>query len=280
MSVKWKRDIQVIAGPLTIEPRTVEGENQPVLRIRFDVTKTNNREANKGELAIWNLKETSRTKLQEKDLEVVIKAGYVDSIAQISKSDIQRTIISKEATDWITTIELGDGTKELKKKRINYSARGPQKPGAMLKKAAEALGLDVGNLDEQVKKDGERSVLVELISGYVMSGKASDALDEIASSMGLNFSVQDKKLQFAPKGGHIKTPPLDLSYETGMLGSPQIGEKGAITVASLLDSRMVPLQRVKVNSSVVNGTFIIQKVHHVGDTWGAEWTTGLEMDPL
>lgn len=279
MTAKWKRDIKVTAGPLIIEPRTAEGEDQPVLKMRFDITKTNNREANKAELVIWNLKETSRTKLQERDLEVIIEAGYVDSIEQIFRGDTQRTVIAKEAVDWVVSIELGDGTKELKSKRINESFRGPQKPGQILKKAAEALGLDIGNLEDQIKKDGSRSVLKELISGYVMSGKASDVMDEIASSMGLNYSVQDKKLQVLPKGGWLPNPSIKLSAETGLIGSPQIGEKGGVTAASLLDPRMVPGQLVRVESEVIKGTFVVQKAHHVGDTWGNEWTTEMELNP-
>ena len=183
MSAKWQRDIQVVAGPLTIEPRTAEGEDQPILKMRFDIVSTNNREANKAELAIWNLKESSRTKLQEKNLEVIIKAGYVDSISQIFKGDTQRTVIEKEAVDWIATIELGDGAKELKNARINKSFRGPQKPGAILKELADAVGLDIGNLEEQIKQDGARSVLHEFINGIALSGKWSDKMDDVASSM-------------------------------------------------------------------------------------------------
>jgi hypothetical protein len=278
VTAKWKRDIQVIAGPLTIEPRTEEGENQPMLKMRFDITKTNNREANSAELAIWNLKEESRTLLQPKGLEVIIKAGYVDSIAQIFKADSSRTVNSKELTDWITTIEFE--VKELKSKRINKSLRGPQKAGTILQEAADALGLDIGNVKDQIRSDGARSVLKEFVSGVVLSGKASDVMDEVASSLGLNYSVQDKKLQVLPKNGVLPGPAIDLSVETGMIGSPQIGEKGTVTTATLLDPRMVPGRRVKLDSLVVSGEFKVQKVHHVGDTWGAEWTSELEMDPL
>ena len=92
MTAKWKRDIEVITGPLTIRPRTAEGENQPILKMRFDITKTNNRAFNSAELAIWNLKLESRTLLQPKGLEVIIRAGYVDSLAQIWKGDSVRFI--------------------------------------------------------------------------------------------------------------------------------------------------------------------------------------------
>ena len=278
MTAKWKRDIEVITGPLTIRPRTAEGENQPILKMRFDITKTNNRAFNSAELAIWNLKLESRTLLQPKGLEVIIRAGYVDSLAQIWKGDSARTVNAKDITDWITTIEFED--KELKSKRINKSLRAPQDSGTILKELTDALGLDIGNVKEQIRSNGARSVLKQFVSGVVLSGKVADLMDEYASSMGLNYSVQDKKLQVLPKNGVLPGPAIDLSAETGMLGSPQIGEKGTLTTDTLLDPRMVPGRRVKIDSLVVSGEFKVQKVRHVGDTWGAEWTTELEMDPL
>jgi hypothetical protein len=265
---------------LTIEPRTAEGENQPLLKIRFDITKTNNREANSGQLEIWNLKESSRTLLQPEGQEIIIKAGYVDSLAQIFRCDSQRTVNIKESVEWRTVLELGDGTKELKQKRINKSFRAPQSPGAVLKEAAKELGLDIGNLEEQIRTGGARSILKEFVSGVTLSGKASDVLDEIASSLGLNYSVQDKKLQVLPSRGTLNNPTIKLSVETGMIGSPQIGEEGTVAAASLLDPRMVPGQKVEVDSLVVSGEFVVQEVRHVADTWGHEWTTELELDPL
>jgi hypothetical protein len=247
-----------------------------MLKFKFDVKKSNNREANESTISIWNLKESSRTILQEKGLEVILKAGYIDGISQIVRSDIERTNITHPAVDWIVELELADGAAAMKSRRINKSFRGPQQPGAILKQAAEALGLDPGNLNEQIRTNGARSVLKEWLSGNVLSGKASDVLDEIASSMGLNYSVQDKKLQFLPKNGALSTPAIKVSLETGMVGSPQIGEDGTITVKSLLDPRMVPGQKIDVESLVVSGDFVVANVHHFGDTWGPEWTTEVE----
>jgi len=277
MAELYNRDVRVVAGPLTISPRTEEGASQAMLAIKFSIEKGLDGSANKAALTIYNLTSENRSKLQEKGLEVLIEAGYVGEIAQIFKGDIDKTTIIRETTNWVVKLELEDGGRAKKTARINESLRGPQTPGAILKKAAQALGLDVGNLDEKVNADGARSVLKEFISGFTLSGKADDVLDEVASSLGLKASVQDKSLQLLGKGEATSDPPVKLSGGTGLLGSPSIGEKGAITAVSLLNGRFKPGRRVELESLVVSGTFIADKVKHVGDTWGSDWKTTLEM---
>jgi len=284
MAELFNRDIRLTAGPLTISPRTTTGEAQAVLAVEFDVVKTMDRAANTASISIWNLKEANRTVLQEKGIELVLEAGYVDEVVELFKGDIDKTTIRREATDWVVTLETLDGGRALKSARVNKSLRGPQGAGNVLKQAAEALGLDIGNLKEQVSADGARSVLKQFVSGVVLSGKAEDVVAEVASSLGLNFSVQSKKLQFLPTSGSTSAratsePPAQLNSTSGLIGSPSIGEKGTVKAASLLNGRITPGRRVTLQSAVVSGTFIAQKVHHKGATWGADWTTSLELLP-
>lgn len=284
MATLYNRDIKLIAGPLTISPRTTSGATQPVLAIEFDILRTTDRASNKATIGIWNLKEANRTILQEKGLEMVLQAGYVEEIVELFKGDIDKTTIRRDATDWVITLETLDGGKQSKSARINQSLRGPQSVGQVLKKAAEAMGLDTGNLDEQVSANGARSVLKQFVSSVVLSGKAEDVLDEVASSLGLNFSVQSKKLQFLAKSGTQSAratgePPVQLNSTSGLIGSPSLGEKGTVKALSLLNGRVGPGRRVTLESAVVNGTFIAQKVQHKGQTWGADWTTSLELVP-
>mgnify|MGYP001815327810 CR=1 FL=1 len=280
MATLYNRDIRVIAGPLTIAPRTTSGEAQPMLALTFKVDKDDGREPNKAKLNIWNLTATNRAKLQEKGLEVIIEAGYVDEIVQIFKGDIATSTITRDAVDWVTELELTDGGRQLKSARINESFRGGQPIGQMLKKAADALGLDAGNLAEKVASDGARSVLKELISSVVLSGSAADVVDKLAADMGLKFSVQDKQLTFLAKDEPLPGPAVKLSAGTGLIGSPSIGEKGIVKAKALLNGRIVPGRKVELESVVASGTYVARKVRHSGATWGSDWTTTLEMKAL
>jgi len=277
MADLYNRDIRIIAGPLTIEPRTAAGESQPMLALEFDVSKSLASTPNTATLSIWNLRSENRSKLQEKGLEVTIEAGYVSEIVQIFKGDIDASTISRDSVNWVTRLELTDGGKALKSARINQSFRGGQSVGQMLQKAAEALGLDTGNLADKVKTDGARSALKELVSGVVLSGSASDVVEDLAASMGLKFSVQDKKLSFLAKGEASSEPAIQLDSATGLLGSPSIGEKGVIRAQSLLNGRITPGRRVSLSSAVATGTFITKSLKHKGATWGDAWTTELEL---
>lgn len=279
MAQLYNRDIKVVAGPLTISPRTTSGETQPMMALEFDITKSNER-PNKCEMSIWNLKAENRSKLQEKGLEVIIEAGYVGELTQIFKGDIDKTTTTRDAVNWVTRLQLLDGGAAIKGARINTSLRGGQGAGKVLEEVAGSLGLGLGNLKDKVSSDGARSVLKEFVSGIVLSGKSDDVLEEVSSSMGLKYSVQDKSLQFLGKGEATQEPAVRLDASTGLLGSPAIGEKGSIKALSLLNGVIKPGRKVDLSSVIVSGTFVASKVRHTGATWGDTWTTELEMLPL
>ena len=275
----YNRDIKITAGPLTISPRTADGAEQPMLAIKFDITKTQDRSKNKAKLDIWNLTEDNRSKLQDKGTEVVIEAGYVESPVQIFKGDVKRASIGRTDVDWIVQLELLDGGSTAGK-RINFSSRGGQPMGKVLEKAAEALGLPLGNLKEKVASNGARSVLKELLNSVVLSGSADDVVDQLAASMGLKYSVQDGKLQFLAKGEATKDPPVVLNASSGLIGSPSVGDKGSVSCESLLNGLIFPGRRVTLDSVVTSGTFICDKVKHSGATWGSAWTSKVELISL
>jgi len=271
------RDVRIITDAFVIDARTAAKGRQPLLKLTFDVTKTLDRSANTASLSIWNLSENSRSWLQEKGLEVSIEAGYVEERNQIFKGDIENTTITREAVDWIVALELGDGTAALQSSRVNLSLRGPQKMGAVLQKVAETLGLDTGNLKEKVASDGARSVLKDIINSIVLSGKSADVLEEVAAAMGLSYSVQDKGLLFRAPGEAVSGPAIELNDSKGLLGSPEVGEKGIVSARSLLNGRIKPGVLIDLESLLISGQYLVQKVKHVGDTWGAQWETEMEM---
>lgn len=286
MTAKFKRDIELFAGSLVINPRTAVGQNQPILKVTFDITKTNDIKPNTTTVSIWNLKEESRSKLQEKDLEIRIEAGYIDDKKAIFKGDIERTTIIRDSVNWVTTLELSDGGKQMRQTRINESFRGPQGFGSMLSKVVDTLkeaGLTEGNLKECVGAIGTSSFkgIGDFLHGIILSGKSIDIADRITSSVDCVMSVQDKSLQFlAKQGGTLKGPDEPLNVDTGLIGTPSVGEKGVVIANSLLNGRYIPGRIVSLKSEMVKGRFVCQKVQHKGDTWGIDWNSRLEMRPL
>lgn len=280
MADLFRRDIAIEIGSLVIQPRDETGAFKPLLHVSFDIEKTDVKDPNTATLRIWNLNAQNRSKLQQQGLSVVVLAGYVGRRKTIFKGDTEKTTITRDATDWITEVECGDGSKQLKKARTNQSFRGGQSLGKMIEKLAGDLGLDVGNIKEKIASDGARSVLKEFVSGFVASGKTSDVLDELAKSAGLKFSVQDGSVTLLAKTEVLPGPAVPVDSTSGLIGTPQIGEKGIVTARMLLNGEVVPGKKVTLSSAAASGSFVTRKVKHTGSTWGGDWLTEVEMGPI
>lgn len=281
MSQLINRDIKVVAGPLTIRPRTTLGANQPALKMEISSESGLSRDPNDCEIKIYNLSKNSRAKLETNNIPVIIEAGYIDEISEIFKGTLHFGSTFRTSTEWITTLQVGDGAKNTKTSRINTSFRGGTPVGQVLQTVADAMGLDVGNLKEKVASNGARSILKEFVSGVVLSGKASDAMDQVTKSLGLSWSSQGGKLQLLSKKEVTSDPPIVLSGETGLIGSPEVGEDGVVKAKSLLNGKIFPGRQINITSDTVVGSFRVEKIRHKADTWGSEWSTEiLEASPL
>lgn len=288
MTQLFDRDIEVNIGGLLLASHDTSGADQAVLRIVFDIVKTGtSKPPNKARLEIYNLSEDSRSKIQEqKRLPVSIKAGYRGNIAQLFIGDMRfgnssKVGSSKEGADWVTTIEAGDGAKEFKSKRISQSLAPGTKVTDALKKAAEALGVGTGNLDKVIAAGSKRAGLSEYTNGTVLSGKASDSVDNIVKSMGLEWSIQDGQLQILEPKQTTQDTAVVLESGTGLVGSPAAGDKGIVKATSLLQPDIFPGRKIQLKSFAFEGTFFkATKVRHTGDTWGTKWFTEMELKPL
>lgn len=274
------RAASITVGDLRIA--TVETPGKPMLRIAFNVLLALARDPNKAQLKIWNLSATSRAKIQEQDrLPVVINAGYIGMVAQLFFGDMRFGNSEKEGSDWVTTLEAGDGAKQYRSARISESFAAGTKVTDVLKKAAEALGIGVGNLTKVIAAGSKRIGLTEFTNGTVLSGKASEAVDGIVKSMGLEWSIQSGQLQILEPDQTTQDDAILLTPSTGLIGSPTAGEKGRVKARSLLQPDITPGRRVKIESATIDGAFFkTEKVRHQGDTWGNDWFSDMELKPL
>ena len=98
--------------------------------------------------------------------------------------------------------------------------------------------------------------------------------------MGLTWSIQDCQMLFLGPTQYVGTDPVLLEPGTGLVGSPEAGEKGVVAARSLLQPDLLPGQRVQIKSAQVDGFFRIEKTVFSGDTRGGEWYADLECKPL
>jgi hypothetical protein len=280
----FDREVVINAGGLRIASRSLTGTVKPTLRVQFKIVRALKKDPNTGEIIIYNLNKDNRVRLQEKNIPTTVEAGYVDNVSQIFGGVLQFGSNVKQGTDWVTTIQTGDGGDIYKKARINTSLKGPTSMGELLNIAGEALGLKPGNLQEKVRDGSLRAELQEIVGGRVLSGSAEKVFSRIAKAMGYGWSIQNGQIQLLGPRETIDNRATVLKVvdgvTTGLIGSPEPGEKGVVKARALLQPDLVPGRKVQIISKEVNGFFRAEKVIFTGDTWTGDWYSDIEAKPL
>ncbi len=284
MSELFNRDLSVIVGTLKIATRAAGPDKaRPTLRVVFNVSLSLSSDANTCNLSIYNLKKDNRSLLhQSKKLTTIVNAGYVGNAHDIFKGDLEFVGSAREGTDWVTTLQSGDGANKFKGSRINLSFKGPVTLKVVLKKIAAATGLDLGNVIEKADQGSFREALQEFKNGKVLSGAAIEAIKKLAKDMGYGHSVQGGANLLLGPNETLALPAVLLKAGTGLLGSPEPGEDGFVTARSLLQPELLPGRQVKLEAREIDGFFRVEKEKSVfsGDTWGNDWDSQVELKPL
>lgn len=266
------REVEVIFGK-----RGENGTSFTELRTAFRVEKTLESKPNKGEVKVYNLSKDSRSKAEQTGNVLILRAGYFGKLDTIYTGDVAKAKTDLDGSDYCTTFELGDGEQIFKVGRSETSFQA----GTDVKKAVESI------LSQAGAKIGDITGLKpeKLQSSLVLSGNIRKHLDDLAVRQGFEWSIQDDKFQILPKGGATKEEAVLLSPETGLIGIPKnrfgkdSTERG-IEFDSLLMGKIKAGRTVIIDSKFFQGKYRVEKVVHVGDTYGQEWFSRCEAVPL
>lgn len=263
---------------------TVDGANAiqiSELRVAFNVEKKLGGKPNVCTAQVFNLAERTRAEFQARPLYVRLEAGYENDVRRLFTGDLKFGHSEKSGNDWITEMTLGDGARAYSEARVSRSFRSGTKRRAALAELADAMGLDVpSNAAEFAELD------VEFASGVALSGSAARELTRIASAAGLDWSIQDGRLQLLREADVRADEAIEISEATGMIGSPEMGpptkkrKRPLLTVRTLLDPRITPGGRVLVKARSEGGLCKVIRVQHTGDTHGPDWYSTAEAVPL
>lgn len=246
-------------------------------RIQFKIDKTLEKQPNTSQIVVTNLAPTTRSALQKKGVKVLLEAGYRETgLSRIFVGDARTVDHKREKADWSTIIKLGDGERAWRFARVSESFSPGTRASDVIKKVARASGLDLGNVDAQADKIG-----AIFDQGYVLAGSALRALDKLATSFGKVFSVQDGQLQILDPYEALDLPIPEITPETGLVGSPEMGtpakpgQPALVQFTSLLISTK-PGAKVKLKSERYDGFVLVQKCSFEGDTHGGNWYTKID----
>ncbi len=256
------------------------------LRVAFKVVKYLQGKPNDAEIQVWNLSPQSRQQLQNANIPVILSAGYKSNFAQIFSGQTRTISHVKEKADWVSKIACGDGENTIRTNRCSLSFKANTPLTTIIQQVGKATGLDLGNLASKATNfpDGQS----QTPHGLAVSGPAYKQLQDMLNTYGYLVSVQDGALSVlsqAKPGQPLDTTATTavvLSQTTGMVGSPEIAEKGTdekqvTKVKSLLQPKFAPGGVVQLDAVNLKGFYRIEKVTHNGDLFENRFYSELEL---
>jgi hypothetical protein len=283
------RAYRLVVGGIDIDARAGVGPN--ALRIAFNVERDHERAPNNAEVAVWNLSRGQREALAKLDVVPVrIEAGYADDVGLIFQGDLRSARSRHEGPDYITRVSAGDGESKIRTARISRTFARGTPVGDVIGQLGKALGVSPGNLSQfrgAQLANGSRT----LMRALTISGAASDELERLCRSCGLDWSVQSGVLQIRETGRPVGTEqgPL-LRADSGLIGDTETERatkteggvvKGQQVVSGvcLMRSDLVPGRSFRTESANggYSGNLVCTKTVHEGDSnsdqpWYVSWS--------
>lgn len=250
------------------------------LNVSFEVRRSlSAKVANSAEITVFNLAESTRKKLQAAtNVFVALEAGYAKGRSVIYSGQLREAWSNKEGNEWKTTVSSADAEQPRKKKRIQKSFPANTKVSTIITECAKALGVGLGNsatVSALAVPFGVKPAVVS--TGYVASGDALAQLDRVLRSCGIEWSIQDGQLQLMPRSASLPDEGIELSKETGLIGSPDLGKKLVVRCRTLMIPGLLPGRRVHLKTNLIDAVYRIETTTHRGEFEGSEWGCELEL---
>ena len=280
MGELFNRSFELNLGGTRVASQTIDGQPNQLLKCEFKIERDLGKSPNTAEVAVWNLAESTRAKVSQGDIETTLEAGYATNTSVIFRGKLEAGKSVRDGVNWVTSFQSTDGGKELRQGRINVSFKKVTARGAF-ERIAQSLGLALGNSIEKISEGNIRGALTQFGNGLVLSGSSRKELDRLATSLGYSWSVQNGQLQLLGPTDVIEPgDAIVLNKNTGMIGTPESGEKGIVEVRSLLIPQLEPGRVVILEAEALNGSYRVEKTVYQGDTRGKDWYADLELKPL
>jgi hypothetical protein len=263
------------------------------LRTSFSIEKTIEPEPNRATVRVYNLNGDNRGTPKKGDM-LTVRAGYAGNISGgeelpiIFRGTLTHITNKKDSVDWITEFRSGDGD-DLKKSIMDEIFPPGTDPAAIierLKNKIRELGVDLlsdfdGSILYWITEQFRRATndatnpgasISDQVTGATKTliGRVDDVLRTEMDRVGLSVSIQNNVLIVRPKGGSDGQEAVYLSPTTGLIGSPEVTEKG-VSFKSLIIKGMDPGRLVQIDSRVVRGEYVLTRAAINGDTFGNDW---------
>lgn len=230
-------------------------------RLDFDLELTGSYALNKATFKLYNPNETTIAKAREQGATLRFFAGYRDVTPRLFLGQVTRSVVERDNVDIVLTIEAKDGAGVWRTGRISRSWRRP----ITALQIAQAICNDVG---VTLRVVGRASIEdIPYPNGYAVEGTWRDTLESIASSLGLEFSIEDGAAVLVREGQPLSNQIALVSPASGLIGRPEIRKRRVVTATSLLRGDVRPRRLFALEARDIQGTFRATKVKHTGSSW-------------
>jgi hypothetical protein len=289
-TLQYRRECTIILGDSTKGNALAITQS---LRIKFEIVKTIGRTPNTCLLSIYNLTQDNEARVKGEFDEVVVNAGYKGSSLLIFAGTIRHTSAYRDGNDRILEIDAADGDFDLRNTIVNTAFR-----------AGSTASDEIDHVISKFEKTAKGHVIVSdtrRLRGKVVSGLASKIFDRIALENDAHWSIQDGNLVMVPVASTLPTEATVLRSDTGLLGAPEVDDKG-IKATCLLNPALRVNGKVQIDNNDLklkiqkeletkpghtkvktkkhrgdlarvdpDGVYKVYKLEHEGDTRGGDW---------
>ncbi len=291
MSTQFNRAYSLVFSTPSGEAVEITG-----LRVVFEITKSIVGYPNLAKIQVYNLSDDTAAKISTIQVQtgggittqvyttVILKAGYAGNIGQVFQGDIFNALFRRDREHKIIEIHAKDGLRDLDEAKFSKSYAS----GVKIKQIVTDLAKTFRNTSVG-KIDGLDDIsATDKLLGKSVVGATKGILDKITQEAGVNWSIQDGAFYtIGVDSADESVTAKVISRRTGMIGSPALTEIGA-DVTTQLDPDFLPNRLIKVDSeapevnlgnlafrkvnrTLGNGIFKINKVTHRGDNRGPVW---------
>ena len=270
------------------------------LRVKFDINATIDIRYYSGTIRVYNLEPDKRRNLVFNILgekfgtgpSIKLVAGYQEKPGVIMDGVVQRghTVREPSTGDWITVLQCGTSFKNDRDVTIQsakvtngnlltlvnnwLSILIPEGAtvdtnGRFIVKRAKSFS---NNLTDAVNTFLSTNTIDKTVS---FSGPASKILNEISLAFDLVFYYDNEGFNVTVPVLGQEDEELEISQDTGMIGSPVYTDTGA-KVITYLKPEFRLFQPIRVKSDVLDKKVKILKLNHRGDSHSNEWYSEID----
>lgn len=256
------------------------------LRCVFEIKKSVQFIQNASTISIYNLNPDDENKIIKNGQRIVLEAGYQgEQYGKILDAQVIQPIRSKEnQVDYKLTLVSRDCERYATYGLVGVSLVAQQSMRDAISALSErsTVKIETGLISD---------ARINYPRGKVMFGKSTQYMEQIAKSMNATYYNEDGMANIVNAKDFAKGEIVDLSPETGLIGSPEQSDYG-IQCECLLNPRIKLNSLIHVDNRKVigkqyqqgtpirsldrEGIYRVTSITYTGDTRGTDWKMKIE----